>query len=71
MNTNCLKPHQVISAGNKTVKKKSKSDNVHQNSGVEETSKGGEFLIFCQDSAKKCFQEKSLGTLNCSTDPSN
>ena len=71
MNKNSSKRHQVVSAGNKTDITRSKSDKVHQNSGVNETSKGGEYLLFCQDSAKKCFQEKSLGTLNCSTDPSN
>ena len=73
MNTNSSKRHQVVSAGNKTDIKKSKIDELHQNSsiGVNETSKGGEFLVLCQDSAQRCFQEKSLGTLNCSTDPSN
>ena len=71
MNTNSLKRHEVVSAGNETDIKKSKSDKVHQNSGVNETSKGGEFLIICQDSSQKCFQEKSLSTLNCSTDPGN
>ena len=68
MNTNSSKRHQVVSAGNKIAIKKSKSDTVYQNSGANETSKGGEFLILCEDSAHKCFEEKSLGTLNCSTD---
>ena len=71
MNTRSLKRHHVVSAGIKTEIKKSKSDKVHQNSGVNETSKGGEFLIFCQDSAQKYFQENPLGNLNCCTDPSN
>ena len=71
MNTNSSKRHQVVSAGNKIDIKKSKSVKVHQNSGVNETSMGGEYLIFCQDSAQKCFEEKSLVTLNCSTDPGN
>ena len=73
MNTNSSKRHQVVSAGNKTDVKKSKIDELHQNSsiGVNETSKGGEYLIFCQASAQKCFQEKILHTFNCSTDPGN
>ena len=71
MNTNSSKRHQVVSVGNKTDIKKSKSDMVDQNCGVNEASKGGEFLVFCQDSGQKCFQEKSLGTLNCSTDSGN
>ena len=73
MNTNSSKRHKVVSAGNQTDIKKSKSDNVHQNSsiGVNETSKGGEYFLFCQDSAQKCFEEKSLVTFNCSTYPGN
>ena len=71
MNTNSSKRHQVVSAGNKTDIKKTKVDELHQNSVVNETSKGGEYLIFCQDSAQKCFQEKTLHTFNCSTDPGN
>ena len=73
MNTNSLKRHQVVSEGNKTDIKKSKSDNVHQNScsGVDEASKGGEFLIFCQDSAQKYIQDEILHSLNCCTDSGN
>ena len=73
MNTNSSKRNQVVSAGNKTDIRKSKNHKLHQNSsiGVNETSKGGEYLIFCQDSAQKCFQEKTLRIFNCSTDPGN
>ena len=73
MNTKSLKRHQVVSAGNKTDIKKHKSDNVHQNScsRVDETSKGGAFLIFCQDSAQKCIQDEILHSLNFSTDSGN
>ena len=73
MNTNSLKHNQVVSAGNKTDIKNSKSDNVHQNSSIEvnETSKGGAFLIFCQDSAQKCIQDETLHSLNFSTDSGN
>ena len=71
MNTNTSKRHQMVYTGNKTDIKKSKIDMVDQNCGVNETSKGGEFLVLCQDSAQKCFEDKSLVTSNCSTDPSN
>ena len=73
MNTRSSKRHQVVSTGNKTEIKKSKIDKTLQISsiGVNETFKGGKYLIFCKDSAQKCFQEKSLCTLNCSTDPGN
>ena len=71
MNTNSSNCYQVVSAVNKTDIKKIKCDKVHQNSGENETSKGGEFLVLCQDSAQKCFEDKSLVTSNCSTDPSN
>ena len=69
MNTNTSKRHQVVSAGNKVYTKKSKSEKSCQNScsGVNETSKGGTFLIFCQDSAQKYFEDKTLNSLNCST----
>ena len=71
MNTNSSKRHQVVFAENKTDIKKSKIDELHQNSGVHETSKGGEFLIFCQDSAQKCIQDEILHSLNSSTDSGN
>ena len=73
MNTNSLKHNQVVSAGNKTDIKKSKSDNVHHISciGVDNTFKGGAFLIFCQDSAQKCIQNEILHSLNSSTDSGN
>ena len=65
MNTRSSKRHHVVSAGNKTEIKKSKIDKPLQISciGVNETSKGGEFLIFCQESAQK----NTLNRLNCST----
>ena len=71
MNTNSSRRHQLVSTGNKTDINKSKVDELHKNSVVNETSKGAEFLIFCQDSAHKCIEKKSLVTLNCSTDPGN
>ena len=73
MNKKSSNCHQVVSEGNKTDIKQRKSDNAHQISsiGVIETSKSGEFLIFCQDSAQKCFQDKTLHNLNCSTDSGN
>ena len=69
MNTRSSKRHHVVSAGNKTDIKKSKIDKARQMSysGINETSKGGEFLIFCQDSAQK----NTLHGLNCSTDSGN
>ena len=73
MNTNSSKRHQVVSSGNKFNANNSTIDEVHQIScnAENETSKGDDFLIFCQDSALKFFQDKTLHTLNCSTDPGN
>ena len=73
MNTNSSKRHQVVFAENKTDIKKSKIDELHQNStiGENETFKGGDFSIVCQDSAQKFLQDKPLHTFNCSTDPGN
>ena len=73
MNTKSTKVHQVVSAGNKTDVKQRKNEKFHQFScsGVNETSKGGRFLTFCQDSAQKYFQEKTLHSMDCSTDPGN
>ena len=73
MNTNYLKRHHVVSEENKTDIKQNNNEKVHQIScsGVNENSKGGEYLIFCQDSAQKCKQDEILHGLNWSADSGN